>query len=154
MPHDIQGQVLGAGRRFAVVVSRFNDLVTRRLLEGALNCLREHGVADTDITVVRVPGSFEVPAAALRVAATRRPDALVCLGAVIRGETPHFEYVASEAARGVAHVALSTGVPAAFGIVTADTLEQALDRSGGKAGNKGTDAALAALEMADLYARL
>jgi len=154
MPQIVQGQALGSGRRFAVVVARFNELVTRRLLDGALDTLLRHGVASEDILVVHVPGSFEVPGAALRLASARKHHAILCLGAVIRGETPHFDYVAGEAARGVAQVTLQTGVPAAFGILTVDTLDQALERAGGKVGNKGTEAALSALEMADLFARL
>lgn len=141
------------GRRFAVVVARFNELVTKQLLEGALDGFRRHGVADEDVHVTWVPGSFEAPVAAKRLAASGRYAAVVCLGAVIRGATPHFDYVAGQAAAGVARASLDTGVPVIFGIVTTDTLEQAMDRAGAKSGNKGYHAALAAIEMADLMAR-
>lgn len=138
------------GRRFAVAVSRFNDLVTSRLLEGALLAFRRHGVAEDDLEVAWTPGAFELPLVAQRLATSRQFDAVVCLGAVIRGETPHFDYVAGECARGVQQVTLETGVPCIFGVLTTDTLEQALDRAGGKHGNKGWEAAIAAMEMAGL----
>ncbi len=142
------------GRRFAVVVSRFNELVTKELLDGALSGLRRHGVADEDVDVAWVPGAFETPLVAKRLAGSGRYAAVVCLGAVIRGATSHFDYVAGQAAGGVARAALDTGVPVIFGIVTTETLEQAMDRAGAKSGNKGYDAALAAIEMVDLLARL
>jgi 6,7-dimethyl-8-ribityllumazine synthase len=138
------------GRRFAVAVSRFNDLVTSRLLEGALAAFRRHGLAEDDLEVAWTPGAFELPLVAQRLATSRQFDAVVCLGAVIRGETAHFDYVAGEAARGIQQVTLETGVPCIFGVLTTDTLEQALDRAGGKHGNKGWEAATAAMEMAGL----
>ncbi|HEX2031349.1 MAG TPA: 6,7-dimethyl-8-ribityllumazine synthase [Actinomycetota bacterium] len=138
------------GRRFAVVVSRFNAVVTERLLEGALAAFRRHGLGDDDVEVAWTPGAFEIPLVAQRLAASGRFDAVVCLGAVIQGETPHFEYVAAEAARGIQRVALDAGVPCIFGVLTTGTLDQALERAGGKHGNKGWDSALAAMEMAGL----
>jgi 6,7-dimethyl-8-ribityllumazine synthase len=145
-----EGTMEVRGRRFAVAVSRFNDLVTSRLLEGALTAFRRHGVAEDDLEVAWTPGAFELPLVAQRLATSRQFDAVVCLGAVIRGETAHFDYVAGECARGVQQVALETGVPCIFGVLTTDTLEQALDRAGGKHGNKGWEAAIAAMEMAGL----
>lgn len=143
-----EGAFDARGRRFAVVVSRFNELVTGRLLEGALDAFRRHGVEEEDLEVVWVPGAFEIPLAARRLAASGTVDAVVCLGAVIRGETAHFDYVAGEAARGIGAAALETGRPCILGVLTTDTLEQALERAGGKHGNKGWDAAMAAMEMA------
>ncbi|HWC31929.1 MAG TPA: 6,7-dimethyl-8-ribityllumazine synthase [Actinomycetota bacterium] len=145
-----EGEISGRGRRIATVVSRFNDVVTSRLLEGALTALRRHGVADDDVVVAWTPGAFEIPLAAKALAASGEFDAVICLGAVVRGETAHFDYVAGEAASGVQRVALETGVPCIFGVLTTDTLEQALDRAGGKHGNKGWEAASSALEMAGL----
>jgi 6,7-dimethyl-8-ribityllumazine synthase len=142
------------GLRFAIVVSRFNSLVTQRLLDGALDALRRHGADENAITVVYVPGSFEIPLAAKRLAQSGAFDAVICLGCILRGDTPHFEYVASEAAKGIAQVALETGVPTIFGVVTADTLEQALERAGAKAGNRGFEAAMTAMEMANLMRQL
>lgn len=150
MTRTYEGTVSGQGRRVAVAVSRFNRLVTEPLLAGALETLRRHGVADADVDVAWVPGSFELPVAVQRLAASGRYAAVVALGAVIRGATPHFDYVAGEAAAGLGAVARQTGVPVAFGVLTTDTMEQALDRAGGKAGNKGAEAALVALEMANL----
>jgi 6,7-dimethyl-8-ribityllumazine synthase len=149
-----QGELNGAGLRIAVVVSRFNESITSRLLDGAREALARHDVRDEDVDVAWVPGAFELPLAALELAESRRYDAVVCLGAVIRGETPHFEYVAGEAARGVAQVARDTGVPVVFGVITPDTMEQAEARAGGKKGNKGQDAALSAIEMANLLRQL
>jgi len=146
-----EGNLVGKGRKFAVIAGRFNNFVTTRLLAGAEDAFVRHGVEPADIDVFWVPGSFETPLAALKAAQTGKYDAVVCLGTVIRGQTPHFDYVASEAAKGVAAVSLRTGVPAIFGMVTADTLEQAIDRAGAKMGNKGADAALAAIEMANLF---
>ncbi len=148
------GMLRGEGRRFGIVVSRFNDLITRQLLAGARDCLLRHGVADGDVEAVWVPGAWEIPGALGRVARTGRFDAVIALGAVIRGGTPHFEYVAGQAASGVAAVGAGTAVPVIFGVLTTDTIEQAIERAGTKAGNKGWEAALAAIEMADLYARL
>jgi 6,7-dimethyl-8-ribityllumazine synthase len=154
MSRVFEGRLIGQGRRFGIVVSRFNEFVSLRLLEGAMDCLRRHGAGDDDITVVWVPGAFDVPVLAKRMGDSKTYDAIVCLGTVIRGETPHFEFVAAEAAKGVAHAAMETGVPTVFGIVTADNLEQAIDRAGAKAGNRGWDAAQSALELADLYFRM
>lgn len=145
-----QGTMEARGRRFALAVSRFNDLVTSRLVEGALAAFRRHGLAEDDLEVAWTPGAFELPLVAHRLATSRQFDAVVCLGAVIRGETAHFDYVAGEAARGIQQVTLETGVPCIFGVLTTDTLEQALDRAGGKHGNKGWEAATAAMEMAGL----
>jgi 6,7-dimethyl-8-ribityllumazine synthase len=149
-----EGQLLAAGLRFAIVVSRFNSFVTERLLAGAMDALARTG-ADTDlIDVVKAPGSWEIPLAAAELARGKRYDAVICLGAIIRGETPHFDYVAAEAAKGLAHVSYETGVPVAFGVLTTNTLEQAIDRAGAKGGNKGFDAALSAIEMANLLRSL
>lgn len=145
-----EGKLTAGARSFGIVVSRFNELITRRLLDGALDCLRRHGADDRQITVVWVPGAFELPLVAKKLAETKGYDVVICLGAVIRGATPHFEYVASESAKGIAGVSLSTGTPVIYGVVTADTIEQAIERAGTKAGNRGWDAALNALEMADL----
>lgn len=142
-----------SGMRIGVVVARFNELVSQRLLDGAVDTLLRHGADEADVTVVWVPGSFEIPVAA-RTLAEDGTDAVVCLGAVIRGETAHFDYVAGEAARGIAAVQQATGVPTGFGVLTVDSLEQALDRAGGKHGNKGADAALAAIEMASVLREL
>jgi 6,7-dimethyl-8-ribityllumazine synthase len=146
----LEGALDGAGLRVCVVVSRWNEFVTRRLLEGAEKVLRERGLADGDVTVAWVPGAFELPTAAKWAAASGRYDAVVCLGAVIRGETAHFEYVAGGAAEGIRQAAQETGVPVIFGVLTVDTVEQALSRAGGKDGHKGEEAALAAIEMANL----
>ena len=147
-PRTIEGTLDGKGLAVAVVASRFNELLAERLLEGALDTLERRGVSSADIAVVRVPGAFEIPTAVAHLARSGRWDAVVCVGAVVRGETPHFEWVAGEAARGIAKLAVETGVPVLFGIVTVDTVEQALDRVGGKHGNRGADAAAAAIEMA------
>ena len=146
----IEGGFEARGRRFAVVASRFNDLVVAKLVEGAGACLRKHGLSDDDVDLVWTPGAFELPVVAERLAGSGRYDAVLCLGAVIRGQTPHFEFVAGETARGIQRAALDTGVPVLFGVLTTDTLEQALDRAGGKHGNKGWDVAMAAMEMADV----
>jgi len=149
-----EGKLLAEGFRFGIVVSRFNELITRRLLSGALDALRRHGVDEGKVDVAWAPGSFEVPMVAQRLAGSGRYDAVICLAAVIRGDTPHFEYVAAEAAKGIAKVGLDTGVPTIFGVVTADSIEEAIERAGAKAGNRGTDAAMAAIEMADLMRTL
>jgi 6,7-dimethyl-8-ribityllumazine synthase len=146
-----EGTLDGRDLRLAIVVARFNDLISERLLAGALDALRRHSVRDEDIDVVWVPGSFEIPAAARRLACTRRYDAIVCLGAVIRGATAHFDYVAGQAASGIAAVGREAGVPVIFGVLTTDTIEQAIERAGTKAGNKGYDAAVSAIEMANLF---
>ncbi|MBX5437355.1 MAG: 6,7-dimethyl-8-ribityllumazine synthase [Alicyclobacillaceae bacterium] len=145
-----EGNLVGQGLKMAIVVSRFNEFITERLLEGALDALRRHGVADEDMEVVRVPGAFEIPFAVRRTAQSGKYDAVIALGAVIRGATPHFDYVAGEVAKGVAQVALSSDTPAIFGVLTTDTIEQAVERAGTKAGNKGWEAALSAIEMANL----
>ena len=154
MVKEVKGALSGKGRKFAFVVSRTNEFVTDRLLEGAVDTLVRQEVADGDITVVYVPGSFEIPPAASRLAESGAYDGVICLGTVIRGNTPHFEYIAAEVAKGVAQTALAAGVPVVFGVLTTDTIEQAIERSGSKGGNKGRDAALAALEMANLYSQL
>ena len=154
MARTFEGQLTAAGLRFAIVVSRFNSFITERLLNGALDALARHGASTEAIDVVKVPGSWEVPLAAAEVARQHRYDAVICLSAVIRGETPHFDYVAGEAAKGVAQVAAETGVPVAFGILTTNTLEQAIDRAGAKGGNKGFDAAMTAIETANLLRAL
>ena len=154
MSRVFEGQLSAQGLRFAVVVSRFNSFITERLLAGAMDALRRTGAADDAIDVIKVPGSWEVPLVAGEVARQHRYDAVICLSAVIRGETPHFDYVAAEAAKGVAHAALETGVPVAFGVLTTNTLEQAIDRAGAKGGNKGFDAAMTAIEMASLMRTL
>jgi len=154
MSKVFEGQLSAQGLRFAVVVSRFNSFITERLLAGAMDALRRTGAADDAIDVIKVPGSWEVPLVAGEVARQHRYDAVICLSAVIRGETPHFDYVAAEAAKGVAHAAMETGVPVAFGVLTTNTLEQAIDRAGAKGGNKGFDAAMTAVEMASLMRTL
>ena len=150
----LEGEFRADGAHFAIVVSRFNSFVVESLLGGAIDALTRHGVARDDITVVRVPGSWEIPLAAKRLAASRRFDAIVAVGAVIRGGTPHFEYVAGEATKGLAQVSMEHDVPIGFGVLTVDTIEQAIERSGTKAGNKGAEAALSALEMVNLLGRL
>jgi 6,7-dimethyl-8-ribityllumazine synthase len=154
MSRVFEGQLSAQGLRFAVVVSRFNSFITERLLAGAMDALRRTGAAEDAIDVIKVPGSWEVPLVAGEIARQHRYDAVVCLSAVIRGETPHFDYVAAEAAKGVAQVAMETGVPVAFGVLTTNTLEQAIDRAGAKGGNKGFDAAMTAIEMASLMRAL
>lgn len=149
-----EGELVIHGARFAIAATRFNDYIVEHLLNGALDTLKRHGAAAQDIHVVRVPGAFDLPLAAQRLAASRRYDAVIALGAVIRGDTPHFEYVAGECAKGLAQVALQHDVPVAFGVLTVDTLEQAIERAGAKAGNKGSDAALSAIEMVNLLRRL
>ena len=151
---EINGNLNGEKKRFALVVGRFNDFISSRLLEGALDCFVRHGGAEENLTVVRVPGSFEIPLTALKLAKSGDYGAVICLGAVIRGATPHFDYVAAEAAKGVAQAGLASGVPVIFGVLTTETIEQAVERAGTKAGNKGWDAMLSALEMADLFEKL
>ena len=150
MSRQITGSLSGEGVRVAVVVAEFNDFITSRLLDGATSGLSAHGVRDDDVTVVSVPGSFEIPLAARKLAESGQHDAVICLGAVIRGETDHYEHVAGEAAKGIANVSMATGVPAIFGVLTTDTLEQAINRAGGKQGNNGYNAAVAAVRMANL----
>jgi 6,7-dimethyl-8-ribityllumazine synthase len=150
----LEGKLMGEGWKFALVVSRFNSFITERLLEGALDSLRRKGVGEEDLTVVRVPGAWEIPLVAKRLAQANAHHASICLGAVIRGSTPHFDYVAAEVSKGIAQVTLETGVPVSFGILTTDTLEQAVERAGSKAGNKGYAAAEAAIEMVNLLKEL
>jgi 6,7-dimethyl-8-ribityllumazine synthase len=154
MPKTYEGKLVAEGLRFAIVVSRFNEFITRRLLGGAMDALQRHGAQEAQIEVAWVPGSFEIPLAAHKLAASGKYDAVICLGAVIRGATPHFEFVASETAKGIAQAAMQTGVPVIYGIVTADTIEQAVERAGTKAGNRGFDAAVSAMEMANLVSQL
>ena len=150
MVKTIQGQLIAKGRKFGIVASRFNDFITNRLLEGCTDTLLRHGAKENDVEVVWVPGAFEIPVLAQRMAKSKKYDTVICLGTVIRGSTPHFDYIASEVAKGVAHVSFSTGVPTIFGIITADSIDQAIERAGTKEGNKGRDAALSAIEMANL----
>ncbi len=148
------GQIRGEGKRFGIVISRFNDLITRQLLAGARDCLRQHGVADDAVEVVWVPGAWEIPGPCRMLAETGSYDAVIALGCVIRGSTPHFDYVAGTAANGLAAIGVNSRVPIVFGVLTTDTIEQAIERAGTKAGNKGWDAAMVAMEMSDLYTRL
>ena len=150
----IEGNLTAKNKKFGIVVSRFNELISTQLLSGAKDCLLRHECKNDNITVAWVPGSFEIPLTAKKMAQSSKYDAIICLGAVIRGDTPHFEYIASEVSKGVANVGLETGVPAIFGIITSDTIEQALERAGIKAGNKGWDAALSAIEMVNLLKKL
>ncbi len=154
MPKEVQGMLDAKGKSFGVTISRFNEFITQKLLDGALDCLRRHGAEEEKITIVWVPGSFEIPYAAHRMAKSKKYDAVICLGTVIRGQTPHFDYIANEVAKGVARISLETSVPTIFGVITADTLEQAIERAGTKAGNKGWDAALSAIEMAKLFEQI
>ena len=150
MSKVIEGQLIGKGKRFGIVVSRFNDFITEKLLSGALDALNRTGVKDADIDILKVPGAFESPLAAKKMAGLQRYDALICLGAVIRGATPHFDYVSAEVSKGVAQVSLDAEIPVIFGVVTTDTIEQAIERAGAKSGNKGWSAAMTAIEMASL----
>ena len=154
MPKTIEGKLDAKGLRVGLLVSRFNSFVSERLVEGAIDALLRHGAEKNDISIVRVPGAFEIPPTAKQMVATGRYDAIVCLGAVIRGATPHFDYVSAEVSKGVASVSIDSGIPVAFGVLTTDTIEQAIERAGSKAGNKGFDAAMAAVEMANLYKAL
>jgi 6,7-dimethyl-8-ribityllumazine synthase len=149
-----KGHLDASRGKFAIVVSRFNEFVTQKLLEGALDCLQRHGAKEENLEVIWVPGAFEIPYAAKRIADSKSFHGIICLGAVIRGATPHFDYVASEVAKGVARVALDSGVPTVYGVVTADTIEQAVERAGAKTGNRGFDAALATIELVDLFAKI
>jgi 6,7-dimethyl-8-ribityllumazine synthase len=149
-----EGKLIAKGLKFGIVVSRFNELVTSKLLDGALDCLKRHDADEKDIDIFFCPGSFEIPLVAKKIALTGKYDALICLGAVIRGETPHFDYIANEVSKGIAQVQLETGIPIAFGILTTDDVEQALNRAGIKSGNKGWDAALTAIEMANLLKQI
>ncbi len=154
MAVTIQGHLSAEGKKFGIVVSRFNELISNKLLSGAIDCIVRHKGNEDDITVVWVPGSFEIPLVAKKMVASKKFDAVICLGAVIRGGTPHFDYIAAEVSKGVAHVGLESGVPTIFGVITTDTIEQAIERAGTKAGNKGWDAALTAIETTDLFTKL
>ncbi len=154
MAKTIQGKVTAQGLKFGIVAARFNDFITGRLVEGALDGLQRHGAAESDIDIVKVPGAYEIPLAAKMLAQSKKYHAIICLGAVIRGATPHFEYVSAEVSKGIASVSLDSRVPVIFGVLTTDTIEQAIERAGAKSGNKGWDAALAAIEMADLMRQL
>lgn len=151
MGKTIEGNLVATGLTFSIVVSRFNEFISSKLLEGAIDCIKRHGGNEANITIVRVPGSFEIPLVASKLAEHQKQDAIICLGAVIRGATDHYQYIAAEMSKGIATTALSHGVPIAFGVLTTDTIEQAIERAGTKAGNKGFDAALSAIEMANLY---
>jgi 6,7-dimethyl-8-ribityllumazine synthase len=150
MPNLVEASLVAKGKKFAIVVSRFNDFITDKLVGGAVDALTRSGTLDKDIDIVKVPGAFEIPLVAQALAAKKRHDAVICLGAVIRGATPHFDYVSAEVSKGIASASMATGMPIIFGVLTTDTLEQAIERAGSKAGNKGWDAALAAVEMANL----
>ncbi|MDQ0509004.1 6,7-dimethyl-8-ribityllumazine synthase [Aedoeadaptatus ivorii] len=150
----IEGKLTGRGKKFAIVVSRFNDFITGKLLDGALDCLIRHEVEDDDITLIRVPGAFEIPLAAQRLAEKGEYDGILCLGAVIRGATTHYDYVCNEVSKGIAKVSLDSGVPVGFGVVTTENIEQAIERAGTKSGNKGYDTAMSVLEMVDLFDRI
>ncbi len=154
MPELIEGNLTAKGFRFAIIVSRFNDFISSRLVDGAVDALSRHGAVETDICIVRVPGAFELPVVAKKIANNNKYDALICIGAVIRGATPHFDYIASEVAKGLASVGLDSGLPVTFGVLTTDNLEQAIERAGSKAGNKGYEAAMAAIEMVNLLSQL
>lgn len=151
MPRVLEGHLRAEGFRFGIIVSRFNDFISSRLAEGAMDALVRHGADREQVSLVKVPGAFEIPVTAKKMAASGRYDAIVCLGAVIRGATPHFEYVAAEVSKGIASVSLDTGIPVTFGVLTTDNLEQAIERAGSKSGNKGWEAAVSAIEMVNLY---
>jgi 6,7-dimethyl-8-ribityllumazine synthase len=154
MPRTLEGKISAEGYRFGLIVSRFNDFISSKLVEGAVDALKRHGATEEQLLLVKVPGAFEIPLAAKKLAESGKVDAVICLGAVIRGSTPHFDYVAAEVSKGIAVVALDTKVPVAFGVLTTDNLEQAIERAGTKSGNKGWDAALAAMEMVNLFKQL
>jgi len=149
-----QGNMNGAGKKIGIVASRFNEFITSKLIDGALDTLVRHGVQEDNIEIVWVPGAFEIPAVAKKLATKKKQDAVICLGCVIRGDTPHFDYIASEVSKGVANVGLESTIPVVFGVLTTDTIEQAIERAGTKSGNKGSDAAMAAIELLNLYAQL
>ena len=154
MVKSFEGDLIGKNKTFGIVVSRFNSFITKKLLEGAQDCLIRHGIKEDDIDVFWVPGACELPITAMRLAKNAKHNGIVCLGAVIRGETPHFDYVSSEAAKGISAVGLETGIPTIYGVITTDTLEQAIDRAGARGGNKGAEAALTALEMVNLFDKM
>ncbi|MCE5322626.1 6,7-dimethyl-8-ribityllumazine synthase [bacterium] len=150
MPKVYEGQLVAKGLKFGIVASRFNEFITNKLLEGALDAIKRHGASEDDVEIAWVPGAFEIPVIAKKMAESKKYDAVICVGTVIRGATPHFDYIASEVSKGIAHVGLHTGVPVIFGVITTDSIEQAIERAGTKAGNKGFDAAESAIEMANL----
>jgi 6,7-dimethyl-8-ribityllumazine synthase len=149
-----EGILTAKGKKFALIVSRFNEVISKSLLSGSIDCLKRHECEDENISVIHVPGAFEIPSAAKKIALSKKYDAIICLGAVIRGATPHFDYIAAEVSKGIAQVGLETAVPVIFGVITSDSIEQALERAGTKAGNKGWDAAISAIEMADLFTKI
>ena len=154
MPRILEGKLSAEGFSFAIIVSRFNDFISSKLVEGAVDGLRRHGASEEQISLIKVPGAFEIPLTAKKLAESGKYNAIICLGAVIRGATPHFEYVAAEVSKGIASVALESKIPVTFGILTTDNLEQAIERAGSKSGNKGLDAAIAAMEMVNLFKEL
>jgi 6,7-dimethyl-8-ribityllumazine synthase len=154
MPNIYEGNLIGTDLKIGIVVSRFNSFITTKLLDGALDALKRHGVDEDDVDICWTPGSFEIPTTAKRLAEKERYDAVICIGAVIRGATPHFDFVANESAKGIAQVSLNTGIPVIYGVITTDTIEQAIERAGTKAGNKGAEAAITAIEMANLYQQI
>lgn len=154
MAKVVEGKIVAKGMKFGIVASRFNDFISGKLIDGALDALNRSGADTKDIEIIRVPGAFEIPLAAKKAAQSGRFDAVICLGTVIRGATPHFEYISAEVSKGIASVGLDTGVPVIFGVITTDTIEQAIERAGSKSGNKGWDAALSAIEMVDLFKKL
>lgn len=154
MPNIYEGNLIGTDLKIGITVSRFNSFITTKLLDGALDALKRHGTNLDDVDIFWIPGSFEIPATAKRLAESKRYDAVICIGAVIRGATPHFDYIAGESAKGIAHVSFDTGMPVIYGVITTETIEQAIERAGTKAGNKGADAAVAAIEMVNLYKQI
>jgi 6,7-dimethyl-8-ribityllumazine synthase len=154
MAKVVEGKIVAKGMKFGIVASRFNDFISGKLIDGALDALNRSGADTKDVEIIRVPGAFEIPLAAKKAAQSGRFDAVICLGTVIRGATPHFEYISAEVSKGIASVGLDTGVPVIFGVITTDTIEQAIERAGSKSGNKGWDAALSAIEMVDLFKKL
>ncbi len=154
MPRVLEGQLSAEGFKFGIIVSRFNDFISSRLVEGAMDALLRHGATEEQVSVIKVPGAFEIPLTAKKLAESGRYDAVICLGAVIRGSTPHFDYVAAEVSKGIASVSLESSIPVTFGVLTTDNLEQAIERAGSKSGNKGYDVAMAAIEMVNLFKEL
>ncbi|MEI7589838.1 MAG: 6,7-dimethyl-8-ribityllumazine synthase [Deltaproteobacteria bacterium] len=154
MPKVIEGKIIAKGMKFGIVASRFNDFIAAKLTEGAVDALIRAGAEDGDISIYKVPGAFELPLLAKKIAKAGKVDAIICLGAVIRGATPHFEYISAEVSKGIASVGLDAGIPVVYGVLTTDSIEQAIERAGTKSGNKGYDAALAAIELVDLYRKL
>ncbi|MEN6620401.1 MAG: 6,7-dimethyl-8-ribityllumazine synthase [Smithella sp.] len=154
MPKIVEGKIVAKGMKFGIVASRFNDFICGRLIEGAIDALTRAGADEKDIVICKVPGAFEIPLTAKKLAKSNRFDAIICLGAVIRGATPHFEYVSAEVSKGIASVGLETEVPVVFGVLTTDNIEQAIERAGTKSGNKGADAAMSAIEMVDLFKKI